>query len=99
MSAKLVAWDRLVRYTAQGGSQIRYGEPILTDSEENAVADLADAGQLKVKVCEGDSPLTAVPTSKIETVGKLFGPLEVKDVPIIRCIGLNYKTHSKPPPM
>ena len=96
MGAKLVAWDRLVRYVAQGESQIRYGEPILTDLEENAVAYLADVGQLTVRVCEGDGPLTAVPTDKIETVERLLGPLQVKDVPIIRCIGLNYKTHSKP---
>jgi hypothetical protein len=49
---------------------------------------------LQVKVLQGDHPLSAIPTGQIEMVARLLGPLEPSNVPIIRCIGLNYKTHS-----
>ncbi|KAL4936972.1 hypothetical protein BDV06DRAFT_216245 [Aspergillus oleicola] len=47
---------------------------------EPIVAQNADIGQLAQE-------------GKLRTVFRLYGPLEPKDVPIIRCIGLNYKTH------
>jgi hypothetical protein len=34
-------------------------------------------------------------TDEVVTVHKLLGPLTKEDVPILRCVGLNYKTHSK----
>jgi hypothetical protein len=96
MSSKLVAWDRLVRYVPEGAAEgtVRYGDPILADSEVDMLSQLADEGKLRVKVLQGASPLDAKPTGKIDTVKKLLGPLESANVPIIRCIGLNYKTHS-----
>lgn len=75
---------------AQG--QVKYGDPIL-ENQGADIAALARDGKLKVKVCEG-SGLTCKPTEAEATVGTLLGPLEAKDVPIIYCIGLNYKAHS-----
>jgi hypothetical protein len=96
MPSNIVPWDRLVRYIPDGESQVRYGEPILTNSGDEDIVELASKGQLKVKVCEGDAgPLSMRPTDHTETVETLLGPLESKDVPIIRCIGLNYKAHSE----
>ncbi|KAL2070822.1 hypothetical protein VTL71DRAFT_13848 [Oculimacula yallundae] len=92
MPAQLVSWDRLVRYRSADDSKIKYGEPILSDPKDD-VGKLASKGQLKVKVCHGNDALSAVPTDKVETVQTLLGPLEAREVPIIRCIGLNYKTH------
>ncbi|KAI8680777.1 hypothetical protein LRP88_04447 [Fusarium phalaenopsidis] len=87
------AWDRLIRYLPQGGSnQVRWGEPILED-EQSDMAKLSEQGQLQVKVLEGLNFLDAKPTGQTETVGKLLGPVTAQDIPIIRCIGLNYKTH------
>ena len=95
MPAKLVAWDRFVRYVPIGAEDtIRYGDPILTDSEIDIIAQLANEGKLKVKVLQGENPLDAQPTGEVDTVRKLLGPLEAANVPIIRCIGLNYRTHS-----
>lgn len=92
-----VSWDRLVRYLPQGDDAntgpARYGDPIIEGDEE--LGALASRGALQVRVLEGSNPFDATRTGKIETVGKLLGPLTVDDVPIIRCIGLNYKTHSK----
>ncbi|KAH6952036.1 hypothetical protein DER45DRAFT_511501 [Fusarium avenaceum] len=90
-----VSWDRLVRYLPQGNDtdagSARYGDPIIEGDEE--LGALASRGALQVRVLEGSNPFDTTRTGKIETVGKLLGPLTVDDVPIIRCIGLNYKTH------
>lgn len=93
MAPNLVPWKRLVRFNDVHGN-IRYGDPIL-ESENADIAALARDGKLKVKVCEGSGPLFCKPTDEEATVEKLLGPLESKDVPIIYCIGLNYKAHSK----
>jgi len=97
MPSRLVAWDRLVRYIPSGGeAEIRYGEPLLEkDSDVDSIAQLAQDGKLQVKMLEGQDIWNARPTDRVETVGQLLGPLEAETVPIIRCIGLNYKTHSK----
>ncbi|OAL05584.1 hypothetical protein IQ06DRAFT_300701 [Phaeosphaeriaceae sp. SRC1lsM3a] len=95
MSTKLVAWERFVRYVPQGLNQaVRYGDAIIEGSEVDHIAEIAEEGRLEVKVLKGDHPLNATPTGQTEKVARLLGPLEPADVPIIRCIGLNYKTHS-----
>merc|ERR1711964_480898 len=93
MSSKLVSWTRLVRYVpVEAEGTVQYGEPILSDGKDD-ISKLAESGQLRVRVCEGNNPFEANPTEQVQTVKTLLGPLETKDVPIIRCIGLNYKTH------
>lgn len=96
MSSKsdIVAWKRLVRYISSSDGSVKYGEPILEDANAD-IAALAQQGKLKVHVLEGSNPLEAKPTSQEDHVKSLLGPLRVEDVPIIRCIGLNYKTHIK----
>ncbi|CAI4217820.1 unnamed protein product [Parascedosporium putredinis] len=95
MSSPLVAWDRLVRYVPVGAdTTVRYGQPILeNESDAGSIAQLAQSGKLQVKVLEGEDIFSAKPTDKVETVARLLGPIEASAVPIIRCIGLNYKTH------
>ena len=90
----LTSWDRLVRYVPAKDNSIRYGEPILP----NGLADvdgLAQNGQLEVAILQGANIFEAKPTGEKEIVKHLLGPLRSVDVPIIRCIGLNYKTHSR----
>ncbi|KAF5234490.1 hypothetical protein FAUST_7578 [Fusarium austroamericanum] len=90
----VVPWTRLVRYLASGDDDVtvaRYGDLIVEHDAD--IAALAIRGELKVKVLEGSNPFDVKDTGKVETVGKLLGPLTTDDVPIIRCIGLNYKTH------
>ncbi|KAF4636505.1 hypothetical protein G7Y89_g1575 [Cudoniella acicularis] len=86
-------WSYEIRTLKHCEDQFKYGEPIISSSTEDIV-ELARTSQLKVKVCEGNEPFTAKPTERVETVKTLLRPLDPKDVPIIRCIGLNYKTHS-----
>ncbi|KPI35987.1 Fumarylacetoacetate hydrolase domain-containing protein 2 [Cyphellophora attinorum] len=91
--SKLVAWDRLVRYCLADSDNIKYGQPVLSKGQETEISQLARAGKLEVEVLEGSSPFDASPTGRVERVGRLLGPLRPEDVPIVRCIGLNYKTH------
>ncbi|QIW97638.1 hypothetical protein AMS68_003156 [Peltaster fructicola] len=89
--APLTSWDRLVRYVSKNG-EIRYGEPIV-EGQNPDIDGLAQSGKLKVKVLEGSTPFDAKPTGEEDEVSQLLGPLTPKDVSIVRCIGINYKTH------
>ena len=96
MSSRLVHWDHLVRYIPKGEVQVEFGEPILTNTADEGIIELASKGKLQVKICEGDDDVLSIwPTGRTHTVKTLLGPLEPKDVPIIYCIVLNYKTHSE----
>jgi len=95
MAAPLTAWKRLIRYVSAKDGSIKYGEPIVSSDDSKPDIDaLAQKGGLKVKVLGGDNPLLAKPTGEEDEVKQLLGPLTPKDVPIVRCVGLNYKTHS-----
>lgn len=83
-----------MRYVSAKDGKIRYGEPIV-DGKNPDIDQLALDGKLEVKILEGSNPLKAQPTGEQDSVKKLLGPLTKEDVPIIRCTGLNYKTHSE----
>lgn len=90
--APLTTWSRLIRYVSKDGS-IKYGEPVVSDSKPDIDA-LAKEGKLKVKVLDGTTFVNAKPTGEEDEVKSLLGPLRPQDVPIVRCVGLNYRTHS-----
>lgn len=92
--APITAWSRLVRYVSAKDGSVKYGEPIVSEEKPDIDA-LAQSGKLKVKVLEGANPIVAKPTGQEDDVKQLLGPLTPKDVPIVRCVGLNYRTHSK----
>ncbi|MCJ1300620.1 hypothetical protein MMC08_003417 [Hypocenomyce scalaris] len=100
-----VAWQRLIRFVATDG-RILHGEPILP-SPEFDIGKVTEKDALKAKVIEGadlyDTTGATKVTSEVVTVKRLLGPLTPADVPIIRCVGLNYAKHIKeagrtPPP-
>lgn len=86
-------WKRLVRYSSSSDRAVKYGEPIA--ALDTDITKLAQEGKLQVQQFVGTDPLHLEKTDLVEDVARLYGPLEPKDVPIIRCIGLNYKSHSK----
>ena len=92
----ITKWDRLIRYVSAKDGKTKYGEPIVS-GEKPDIDDLAQKGGLKVKVLEGPTPIEAAPTGEEDEVKTLLGPLTPKDVSIVRCTGLNYKTHSTSP--
>lgn len=91
--APITAWSRLIRYVSAKDGKIHYGEPIVSDKDD--IDALAQKGALKVKILEGATAISATPTGEEDEVKTLLGPLTSSEVPLVRCIGLNYKTHSK----
>ncbi|KAJ5403244.1 hypothetical protein N7509_003115 [Penicillium cosmopolitanum] len=98
-------WKRLIRFIATDGRTLR-GEPIL----ENPKIDLGfitEADKLQARIIEGDDIFDTTGntrvTDELVTVKTILGPLAQEDVPILRCVGLNYAKHIKeagrtPPP-
>jgi hypothetical protein len=93
MASPLVQWVRLVRYVSTKDGQTRYGEPIVEDSDD--IDYLAATGALRVRVLQGTSAIAAVRSGDEDQVERLLGPLTPAEVPIVRCVGLNYKSHSE----
>ena len=89
-----VAWSRLIRFVATDGRILR-GEPILSSTDAD-LGQITERDELQAKIIVGDDIFgseTRV-SEEIATVKELLGPLTPHDVPILRCIGLNYGKHS-----
>lgn len=100
-----VPWQRLIRFESSDGRILR-GDPILP-SEDYDLGKLTPSTTLTAKVITGtdiyDTTGTTVVTDEIVSVKRILGPLEPREVPIFRCVGLNYAKHIKeagrqPPP-
>lgn len=100
-----IAWERLIRFVADDGRILR-GEPILP-SPDFDLGSTTEETKLQARVIQGediyDTTGKTIVTDEVVTVTKLLGPLTPADVPILRCVGLNYAKHireagRKPPP-
>ncbi|KAK8085956.1 5-carboxymethyl-2-hydroxymuconate isomerase [Apiospora phragmitis] len=73
--------------------EVHYGEPKITTASE--LESLLEKGELLATEVLGSNPFEGDATGKELKVKSLLGPLTPRDVPIVRCIGLNYIKHSK----
>jgi 2-keto-4-pentenoate hydratase/2-oxohepta-3-ene-1,7-dioic acid hydratase in catechol pathway len=101
---KLV-WERLIRFIATDGRTLR-GEPIIHLPDLD-LGNVTESTGLKAKVISGDDIYSTTGSCKVTdevvTVKTIIGPLIPSDVPILRCVGLNYAKHIReakrtPPP-
>ena len=92
-----VSWKRLIRFESTDGKIYR-GEPVLP-SEDFDLGFADEMSGLKAKVIQGDDMYDTTGKTKVTDtvveVKKLLGPLAQDDVPILRCVGLNYAKHSQ----
>ncbi|OBT95452.1 hypothetical protein VE01_05140 [Pseudogymnoascus verrucosus] len=92
-----VAWNRLIRFVATDGRILR-GEPILPSPDFDLGNTTAET-QLKALIISGhdlyDTTGATEVTNEVAIVKELLGPLAQTDVPILRCVGLNYAKHIK----
>lgn len=90
-------WKRLIRFESTDGRVLR-GEPVLP-SEDFDLGKVTESDKLKAKIITGDDIFDTTGKTKVTdeeaTVKKLLGPLVREEVPVLRCIGLNYAKHSK----
>lgn len=92
-------WKRLIRFIATDGRILR-GEPILPTPTTD-LGFITESDKLQARVIEGDdlydtTGKTRV-TDEIVSVKTVLGPLAQADVPILRCVGLNYAKHGRFP--
>lgn len=91
-----VAWERLIRFISTDGL-VLWGEPILPNADFDLGNTTAET-RLRAKVVRGndiyDTTGATKVTKEVVTVKELLGPLEPQDVPMLRCVGLNYRAHS-----
>lgn len=92
-----VVWQRLIRFVATDGRILR-GEPILP-SPNFDIGSTTEETKLKAKIIVGDDIYDTTGETKVTeevvTVKKLLGPLAQNEVPVLRCVGLNYAKHSQ----
>jgi hypothetical protein len=87
-----MAWSRLIRFL-DDENKITYGEPCIASVAE--LEEKLENGDLFASVLVGSGPFALSATGKQLHVQRIVGTLTAKEVPIIRCIGLNYMKHSK----
>lgn len=91
-----VAWQRLIRFMSTD-DRILYGQPILP-SPDFDLGKATEKDQLKANIINSDDIYDTTGKTRVSnevvTVKRILGPLAESDVPIVRCIGLNYAKHS-----
>lgn len=92
-------WSRLIRFRSTDGRILR-GEPQLPEDGFDLGSLGANSGTpLKARVIVDDDifDTTGATTlsEEVVEVQQILGPLTRTDVPSVRCVGLNFKAHSK----
>jgi hypothetical protein len=86
-------FSRLIRFEDEEGKE-HFGEPQIESSED--LSKLLESGQLFAEILEGSSPFgLSSPSTTSLSVKKILPVLRPADVPIIKCVGLNYTKHSE----
>jgi len=92
-----VAWKRLIRFEAADG-RILYGEPNLS-SDDYDLGHMKENDKLTAYVIKGQDIFSEAGdtyvSGELVDVKKILGPLTTTEVPILRCVGLNYAKHSE----
>ena len=84
-------WERLIRFVGEDEAT-HYGEPIIPDQAD--IDAMLAAGRLQAKLIKGHIfDEEGIVTDTVVSVAKLLSPLACDDVPIMRCVGLNYIDH------
>lgn len=93
------SWQRLIRFE-DSENKVQYGDAVLPKDCKD-IGEAATKGTLRARLIQPSKPffealLQHNPDSKSHDVQvkRLLAPLSKQDVPIIRCIGLNYIKHS-----
>ncbi|KAM0579981.1 hypothetical protein ACHAO2_002687 [Verticillium nonalfalfae] len=83
-------WSRLIRFVDDNGTET-FGEPQVTDEKDFAAR--AASNDLWAVEYKGRSPVSGLTRGDKVHVKEVRDILRPSDVPIIRCIGLNYIKH------
>lgn len=85
------SWNRLIRFVDDNGKET-FGEPCVESEQE--LTERLSKNELHAIEYKGDKPTSATVKGDKIHVKALLNLFKPSDVPIIRCIGLNYQAHS-----
>lgn len=87
-----MSWTRLIRFIDDNDVE-KFGEPCIEN--EQHLDELLSRNELYAVELKGSSPITITGRGDKVHVKALSDLVRPSDVPIVRCIGLNYVKHSK----
>lgn len=87
------SWTHLIRFIAEEDGQVHLGN---IDAKKYPDVGLSTfkGEKISAQLVSG-SAFDGVVTDKTMTVKQLLSPIAMHEVPIIRCLGLNYRDHAK----
>lgn len=85
------SWNRLIRFVKDNGAE-SFGEPCIETDQQ--LTDQLAKNELWAIELNGPSPVGPLVRGDKAHVHALRDILKPNDVPIVRCIGLNYMKHS-----
>jgi hypothetical protein len=88
-----MSFSRLIRFEDVGGNE-HFGEPQIENADD--LSRLLENGELFAHVLDGISPFNlSSQAGAVHQVKRILPVLRPADVPIIKCVGLNYIKHSE----
>lgn len=86
-------WTHLIRFIAEEDGQIHLGNVDAKKYPDIGLSTL-NGEKIQANLATG-SIFDAKVTSTVLTVKQLLGPIAAHEVPLVRCIGLNYRDHAR----
>ncbi|KAF3929984.1 hypothetical protein AA313_de0208304 [Arthrobotrys entomopaga] len=88
----MATWKNLIRFIAEEDGQEHLGDVDQTQYPDVGVS-IHDGQKVTARVVNG-TIFDGTVTDQTLTVDRLLSPISISDVPIIRCLGLNYRDHA-----
>jgi hypothetical protein len=90
----MASWERLIRFEDEAGN-VHFGEPFFGSNDPSSINELAERGELEARRLVGSDLFSLSTSTEVVRVKKLVALLSPRDVPIVKCVGLNYTKHSE----
>ncbi|GKZ39272.1 hypothetical protein AbraIFM66950_012195 [Aspergillus brasiliensis] len=86
-------WTNLVRFISEEDGQIHLGE-VDSSTHPDVGISILNGERIAVKLVKG-TIFDGIVTDTIMHIDRLLAPIGIEEVPIIRCMGLNYRDHAQ----
>ncbi|OJJ66450.1 hypothetical protein ASPBRDRAFT_79313 [Aspergillus brasiliensis CBS 101740] len=86
-------WTNLVRFISEEDGQIHLGE-VDSSTHPDVGMSILNGERIAVKLVKG-TIFDGIVTDTIMHIDRLLAPIGIEEVPIIRCMGLNYRDHAQ----
>jgi hypothetical protein len=91
----IMVWSRLIRFVDEF-ENTTFGEPDIEDSDD--LFSLLKRHELLAIRLHGNDPFALSRTDDKVKVVRMLGVLDAEHVSVFKCIGLNYRQHSRSSP-